>query len=76
MPVATAFETADLYLASFLLTRGYKLVGKRHEGHRIVVLFEDSAEIHEASMEFYNCEARRLFDSFRVVKDFCFERSK
>ncbi len=74
MPTSNRYETANLYEGAFLLSRGFRLVGKRQEGGRVVVLFEDTPRIRESSLEFFNGEAKRLFDSFRSLKDFVFAK--
>ena len=72
------YKTQNLYEASFLLTKGYKLAGKEKEDRKVTLLFKEdnNKKTQEAAMEFYNngkIEAKKCFDSYRTLKDFVFE---
>ncbi len=68
------YRTSNLYEAAYLLSKGFPLLGKEQEGSRVIVLFLETPNIHEASLMFFNGEAKRLFDSFRSLKDFVFAK--
>lgn len=70
------FKTRDLYLVSFLLFRGMEMVGREIENGKGVFSFEDTSELQRLCREYYGpgCEARRLFETFRSVKDYLFDR--
>lgn len=69
------FKSRDLYLVSFLVYEGFPLIGREIEGGKGVFSFEDSPELQKRVNEFYSpaCEARRLFESFRSVKNYLFD---
>ena len=72
------YPTQSLYEASFLLTQGFKLSGKRTDGSKTTLLFEDAPEVQQALMSFYNgdgtASAKSLFDFYRSLKDMVFQR--
>ncbi len=69
-------STQNLYEAAYLLCRGCRLVGKKQDGRKVVVLFE-GPKAAEESLNFYNgakVEAKALTDAYRTLKDYIFER--
>jgi len=71
------FQTQNLYEASFLLCQGCNLAGKKDAGRKMVILFKDSVKVKRESLSFYNggtVEAKKLFDCYRTLKDFIFQR--
>jgi len=62
-------------MASYLLNEGFPLIGREIEGGKGIFAFEDTPDLHERVTEFYSptCDARRLFESFRSVKNFLFD---
>ena len=68
--------TQNLYEGAYCLCRGMKLVGKEAKGSKVVVYFEGK-DSHIEAMKFYNgakVEAKALFDSYRTLKDYVFQR--
>ena len=71
------YRTQSLYEASFLMARGFPLAGKEKTGSKITLLFKDGKEIREEALEFYNgteVEAKAVFDAYRSLKDYVFEK--
>ena len=71
-------RTQSLYEGAYLLARGFKLAGKERTGQKVTVIFESHPDLAEAVMSFYNngsrVEPKALFDAYRTLKDFIFER--
>ena len=70
------YGTESLYEASFCLSKGHKLAGKEKQGDKYVVYLEGK-DPHLAVMDYYNggkVEARKLFDAYRSLKDYVFQR--
>ena len=70
-------RTQSLYEGAYLLARGFKLAGKERTGQKVAVIFESHPDLAEAVMSFYNggrVEGKVLFDAYRTLKDFVFER--
>ena len=72
------WSTQSLYISSFLLAKGFKLISKDSTGQKTALLFEDSPALQRAVADFYNGEgvacAKSLFDSYRSLKDMVFQR--
>jgi hypothetical protein len=71
------YRVQNLYEASFLLAKGHKLVGKEKKENKVTLLFDATTGLVEDSLRFYNgakIEAKALFDAYRTLKDFVFER--
>lgn len=70
------FETRDIYLAAYLFHLGERLTGTRRENGKAVFIFEAPADLEAKANGFYrpDCEARRLFDAYRTVKQIAFDR--
>ena len=65
------FEAGNLYLATYLLSRGFKMKGLKGSGRLKKILFDDMPEVHKACNDFYeDSEARRLFDCYRRAKNY------
>jgi len=76
MTQTNTHETQNLYEASFLLCKGFRLAGKKQHGNKVLVLFEGQ-NVHEEALRFYNgakVEAKALTDAYRTLKDYIFER--
>lgn len=68
------FEAGNLYLATYLLYRGFDMKGIRGSGKTKRILFDNGPEVNRACEEFYNdSEARQLFDCYRRAKDYLFQ---
>lgn len=49
-----SFETRDLYLASYLKSKGLHLIDTRRENGRVFFAFENKEKAEELRKEFYN----------------------
>ena len=68
------FEAGNLYLATYLLYRGFSIRGLTGCGKLKRIQFDDIPEIHKACAEFFaDSEAQRLFDCYRKTKDYLFQ---
>ena len=72
------YSTQSLYECAYLLSKGFKLSSKDSTGQKTKLFFEDSLELQQAVMDFYNgsgkVSAKSFVDSYRSLKDFCFTR--
>ena len=70
--------TQNLYEASFLMAKGYKIERKEKRGIKTSLVFLDQKiDLDKIALGFYNgekIEAKLLFDCFRTLKDMIFER--
>lgn len=70
------YTTQSLYQGSYCMTVGLKIKNKEQRGDKYSVTFEgDNAE--ETAMKFYSktkVDAKTLFDNYRNLKDFIFQR--
>ena len=69
------YATRNLAEASYLQAKGIKIIGKRKEGDKALILFPDEKETRSLVMDYYNggsVEAKLLFDNFRTIKDFIY----
>jgi len=72
-----SYETQNLYEAAYLLSKECPLAGKKEDGHKVTLLFQDTPRLQEEVLNFYNkgmAEAKKLFDSYRTLKDYVFKR--
>ena len=68
------FEAGNLYLATFLLYKGFEIRGIAGCGRNKRLLFDNSTSVHKARDEFYNdSKKRHLFDCYRRAKDYLFQ---
>jgi hypothetical protein len=68
------FEAGNIYLAAYLVYRGFCIRGLTGYGRQKRLQFDNSTEIQDAAREFFNnSEASRLFDSYRKTKDYLFQ---
>jgi len=68
------FEAGNIYLAAYLVYRGFPIRGLTGYGRQKRLQFDNSPEIQDASKEFFDdSEASRLFDSYRKTKDYLFQ---
>lgn len=70
------FETRDIYLAAYLFHLGERLAGTRRENSKAVFIFDSPVDLEPKVNGFYrpDCEARRLFDAYRTIKQVAFDR--
>lgn len=71
------YKVQSLYEASYLLAKGHKLAGKEKKGDKVTLLFEPTNKLIEDSLRFYNggeIGAKVLFDCYRTLKDYVFDR--
>ena len=76
---STEFLSEDLYLCSFLLTKGHQILGFTKTSRKIAIRFPRSPTIERDVMIYYNqgkAIASHLFDSFRRLKDMVFQAVK
>ena len=50
----SSYETTDLYLATFLKVRGFRLLDAKRDGRRVTFVFEDRQDRNEILRSFYN----------------------
>ncbi|MDD5599502.1 MAG: hypothetical protein PHV82_16260 [Victivallaceae bacterium] len=68
------FEAGNIYLAAYLVYRGFSIRGLTGYGRQKRLQFDNSPEIQSASKEFFaGSEESRLFDSYRKTKDYLFQ---
>jgi len=68
------FEAGNLYLATYLIFRGFAMKGLKGDGKLKKILFDNSPDVTNACEDFYaDSEARRLFDCYRRAKDYLFQ---
>ena len=68
------FEAGNIYLAAYLVYRGFLIRGLTGYGRQKRLQFDNSPEIQSASKEFFaGSEESRLFDSYRKTKDYLFQ---
>ena len=71
------YETQSLYEGAYLLCKGCSLTGKTSDGVKVTLQFKDSQVTQAEALGFYNngiAEAKKLFDSYRTLKDYVFKR--
>ncbi len=72
------YQTQSLYEASYLLTKDFQIISRDHQGQKAGLSFEDTSELRQAILDFYNgkgvSSAKSLFDSYRTLKDMIFQR--
>jgi hypothetical protein len=63
------FEAGNIYLAAYLVYRGFLIRGLTGYGRQKRLQFDNSLEIQDASKEFFDgSEASRLFDHIAKLK--------
>ena len=68
------FEAGNIYLAAYLVYRGFHIRGLTGYGRQKRLQFDNSPEIQKSSKEFFeNSDASRLFDCYRKTKDYLFQ---
>jgi len=68
------FEAGNIYLAAYLVYRGFSIRGLTGYGRQKRLQFDNSPEIQKSSKEFFeNSDASRLFDCYRKTKDYLFQ---
>lgn len=71
---SSLFEAGNIYLAAYLVYRGFSIRGLTGYGRQKRLQFDNSPEIQSASKEFFaGSEESRLFDSYRKTKDYLFQ---
>ena len=66
------YRTSNLYEASYLSFKGFQFSGKEKSGNKVVLIFPNSQELTQTIIEFYNSDAKKLFDWYRTLKDYVF----
>lgn len=70
----TIHRTSNLYEAAFLLSKGFKLMGKERTGTKAILCFEGEG-IETAVLSFYDdgqVKARLYSEAYKKLKDFIF----
>jgi hypothetical protein len=68
------FEAGNIYLATYLVFRGFPMRGLSGSGRSKRVFFDNTAEVRKASDTFFtDSDTQRLFNCYRRVKDFIFQ---
>lgn len=70
------YSTQNIYEAAYLLSKGFKLIGKEKQSRKFSLLFEGEEAGKEAT-SFYNgalVKAKVYSDAYRTLKDYIFER--
>lgn len=70
------FASQNLYQCAYLLSKGFKLAGKRQDGVKVTLTFSGKG-VQATALDFFNhgtAEAKALTDSYRSLKDFVFQR--
>lgn len=69
------YQTKNLYESSYLAAIGFKLIGKDSLGPKTTLFFQETPELREAVIDFYNGDgivsAKAFVDNFRNMKDLC-----
>ena len=76
MTDSKVYATENLYEAAYLISHGFRLAGKRREGKKYTVLIEGK-NVEQESLKYYHdapSGSKTLFDSYRCLKDFIFQR--
>lgn len=72
------YQTQSLYESSFLLSSGFQILSKDSNGSKVTLVFEETPQLKQAVMDFYNgsgkVSAKSFVDNFRSLKDFIFQR--
>ena len=78
METPGVYKCQNLYECSFLMAKGFDLIGKEKTANKVMLLFKDNKEIQESVLQFYNGEgkisAKKFSDMYRSLKDYIFER--
>jgi hypothetical protein len=68
------FEAGNIYLATYLVFRGFAMKGLSGSGRSKRVLFDNTSEVRKASDTFFkDSDTQRLFNCYRRVKDYIFQ---
>jgi len=68
------FEAGNIYLATYLVFRGFDMKGLSGSGRTKRILFDNTSEVRAASDIFFNnSDTQKLFNCYRRVKDFIFQ---
>lgn len=66
------YRTADLYVASFLHSKGIHLIRVEREGHKGFFVFAEGAKCEQLVLAYYNaeaeCDAREFGRSIKELK--------
>ena len=68
--------TQNLYEASYLLAKGFKLTGKDAQESKTTLFFEGEG-VEQEALRYYNggsVKAKAYSDAYRTLKDYIFER--
>lgn len=71
------FKTSDMFVATFLKAKGFKVLRVEREGRKAFFCFDETSEREQAILDYYNEEAlisaRGFVDSFHAIKALIFE---
>ena len=68
------FEAGNIYLATYLVFRGFTMRGLSGSGRSKRVLFDNTSEVRSASDNFFkDSDTQRIFNCYRRVKDYIFQ---
>lgn len=78
--VETSYQTADLGLATFLLTIGHELIGATLVApNRLVFSFKNTDKIEQEVLGYISgtgqAPAKKLFETYRSLRALTFERT-
>ncbi len=75
---AKQYRVKNLFEAAYLHSKGFPMLGKEPAGgdRKWFIIFAETPELMKAVQDFYakKSKERELFDSFRMIKDFLFDR--
>lgn len=68
-PLATTYETTDLYLGAYLKARGVPLLDRRLDGRRVTFIFADQPDRRSLVTEFYGNGEVYVNDFVHALQD-------
>lgn len=68
------FEAGNIYLATYLVSKGCEMKGLSGSGRQKRILFDNTKEIRNLADRFFsNSKEEQMFQCYRKVKDFIFQ---
>ena len=78
METSGVYKCKNIFECSYLMTKGFGLIGKEKIDTKVMLIFKDSDEIQESVLDFYNgagqVSAKKFSDMYRSLKDYIVER--
>ena len=77
LTIGNEYRSKSIFEAAFLVYKDFQILRKEpSEDKKFYLIFEDSNELREAVKNFYQIKSKEriLFDSFRMVKDYLYDR--